>query len=67
MPTKYAGGSLGHWPASGFNWSGVGHRVLVFYCRTLIRELDLQTRSSILVQRWHPQAEADDGPENASS
>src|SRR5258708_16377527 len=45
----------------------VVHRVLVFYCRTLIRELDLQTRSSILVQRWHPQAEADDGPENASS
>jgi hypothetical protein len=45
----------------------VEHRVLVFYCRTLIRELDLKTRSSILVQRWHPQPEADDHPEDASS
>jgi hypothetical protein len=45
----------------------VGQRVLVYYCRTLIRELDLQSRSSIMVQRWHPQMEADDHPEDASS
>jgi len=45
----------------------VGQRVLVYYCRTLIRELDLQNRSSILVQRWHPQPEADNDPEDVTS
>jgi hypothetical protein len=45
----------------------VGQRVLVYYCRTLIRELDLQSRSSIMVQHWHPQPEADDDLEDASS
>ncbi len=45
----------------------VGQRVLVYYCRTLIRELDLQSRSSILVQRWHPRSEADDNLEDLSS
>jgi hypothetical protein len=45
----------------------VGHRVLVYYCRTLIRELDLQSQSSIMVQRWHPQPEADDDPDDATS
>lgn len=45
----------------------VGQRVLVYYCRTLIRELDLQSRSSIMVQRWHPQPEADDNLDDASS
>jgi transposase InsO family protein len=45
----------------------VGQRVLVYYCRTLIRELDLQNRSSILVQHWHPQPEADNDPEDVTS
>jgi len=50
MPTKYVGDRralAGEW----VQLDRVGHRVLVYYCRTLIRELDLQTRSSILVQR----------------
>jgi hypothetical protein len=33
----------------------VSQRVLVYYCRTLIRELDLQSRASVVVQRWRPQ------------
>jgi transposase InsO family protein len=45
----------------------VGQRVLVFYCRTLIRELDLQNQSSIAVQRWRPQPESDTGAEDATS
>jgi hypothetical protein len=45
----------------------VGQRVLVYYCRTLIRELDLQSQSSIAVQRWRPQPESDTGAEEATS
>jgi len=45
----------------------VGDRVLVYYCRTLIRELDLAKRASIMVQRWRPQPASDPGSENASS
>jgi transposase InsO family protein len=30
----------------------VGSRVLVYYCRTLIRELDLETRHSVAVERY---------------
>jgi len=30
----------------------IGERVLVYYCRTLIRELDLQTRDSLAVERY---------------
>jgi transposase InsO family protein len=45
----------------------VGDRVLVYYCRTLIRELDLAQRASIMVQRWRPQPGLDPGSENASS
>jgi transposase InsO family protein len=33
----------------------VEHRVLVYYCRTLVRELDLRTTSSTAVERWVPQ------------
>lgn len=45
----------------------VGDRVLVYYCRTLIRELDLQSRVSTVVQRWHPQVEFDPGSESVGS
>ena len=45
----------------------VGERVLVYYCRTLIRELDLQNRASLVVQRWHPQLEPDVGAEERRS
>jgi transposase InsO family protein len=45
----------------------VGERVLVYYCRTLIRELDLKRRSSMVVQRWHAHGEAEDGSEQANS
>lgn len=45
----------------------VGNRVLVYYCRTLIRELDLQSRVSTVVQRWHPQVGFDPGSESVSS
>ncbi len=34
----------------------VGHRVLVYYCRTLVRELDLRTSNSITVERWIPRS-----------
>jgi len=37
----------------------VGQRVLVYYYRTLIRELNLQSQSSIAVQRWRPQSGSD--------
>ena len=30
----------------------VQQRVLVYYCRTLIRELDLENQRSTAVQRW---------------
>lgn len=35
----------------------VEHRVLVYYCRTLVRELDLKANSSVAVARWLPQSE----------
>lgn len=44
----------------------VGERVLVYYCRTLIRELDLHSRVSLVVQRWRPQPEPDPKAEDAS-
>lgn len=30
-------------------------RVLVYYCQTLVRELDMKTQSSTVVERWVPQ------------
>ena len=30
----------------------IGQRVLVYYCRTLIRELNLQTQCSTAIERW---------------
>lgn len=36
----------------------VGSRVLVYYCRTLIRELDLQNGSSLTVERYRPEPDA---------
>ncbi|HXH50486.1 MAG TPA: IS481 family transposase [Terriglobia bacterium] len=35
----------------------VGPRVLVYYCHTLIRELDLQNRSSLAVERFRAKAD----------
>ena len=45
----------------------VGERVLVYYCRTLIRELDLKSRASIMVRRWRPQSEPGAGTEETTS
>lgn len=36
----------------------VGSRALVYYCRTLIRELDLQNGSSLTVERYRTEANA---------
>ena len=36
----------------------IGQRVLVYYCRTLIRELDLGNQHSTAVERWFPQSDA---------
>jgi transposase InsO family protein len=41
-------------------------RVLVYYCQTLIRELDLQRRGSVVVRRWRHPPGADNGPEESS-
>jgi hypothetical protein len=30
------------------------HRVLVYYCRSLVRELDLGNQRSTIVDRWLP-------------
>jgi hypothetical protein len=30
----------------------VGERILVYYCRTLVRELDLSSQRSTAVERW---------------
>jgi transposase InsO family protein len=35
----------------------VQQRVLVYYCQTLVRELDLKTHSSTVVARWVPQSQ----------
>lgn len=35
----------------------IEHRVLVYYCQTLVRELDLRTRNSTAVEPWLPQSE----------
>jgi transposase InsO family protein len=45
----------------------IGERVLVYYCRTLIRELDLRGRASLLVRRWRRQPASDSGPDDARS
>jgi transposase InsO family protein len=37
----------------------VEQRVLVYYCHTLVRELDLKTRCSTAVERWLPNPEAE--------
>jgi transposase InsO family protein len=37
----------------------VEQRVLVYYCQTLVRELDLKSRCSTTVERWLPQPEAE--------
>jgi transposase InsO family protein len=52
---KIAKALIGEW----VQLERVGQRILVYYCRTLIRELDLQSQSSIAVQRWRPWSEAD--------
>lgn len=36
----------------------VGSRALIYYCRTLIRELDLQKRSSLTVERYRTNPDA---------
>jgi hypothetical protein len=37
----------------------VKQRILVYYCSTLIRELDLGSQRSTAVERWLPQTEAE--------
>jgi len=37
----------------------VEQRVLVYYCQTLVRELDLNSRRSTTVERWLPNPEAE--------
>jgi len=37
----------------------VEQRVLVYYCRTLVRELDLKSRCSTAVERWLPNPDAE--------
>jgi len=63
MRWKIAKALIGEW----IQLERVGHRVLVYYCRTLIRELDLQSHSSIAVQRWLTQPGSKTGAEDASS
>ena len=36
----------------------IGPRVLVYYCRTLIRELDLGNQRSTAVERWFPHSDS---------
>ncbi len=60
---KIAKALIGEW----VQLERVGQRILVYYCRTLIRELDLDRRASTVVQRWHAQSEGDDSAENTSS
>lgn len=36
----------------------IGERVLVYYCRTVIRELDLANQRATAVARWLPKSEA---------
>ena len=45
----------------------VGERAFVYYYRTLIRELDLKSRASIMVRRWRPQSEPGAGTEETTS
>jgi len=52
---KIAKALIGEW----VQLERVGERVLVYYCRTLIRELNLQSQSSVAVQRWRPLSESD--------
>ncbi len=60
---KIAKALIGEW----VHLERIGQRVLVYYCRTLIRELDLQSQSSIAVQRWHPQSGSETGSDDAAS
>jgi transposase InsO family protein len=60
---KIAKALIGEW----VQLERIGQRVLVYYCRTLIRELNLQSQSSIAVQRWHPQSGSDTGSDDATS
>ena len=53
---KIAKALIGEW----VQLERVDQRVLVYYCRTLIRELDLQSQASRLVKHWHPQPGTDD-------
>jgi len=34
----------------------IEHRMLVFYCTTLIRELDSGNQRSTIVERWFPES-----------
>jgi hypothetical protein len=52
-PWKIAKALRGEW----VQLQQVEQRVLVYYCRTLVRELDLKTRSSTAVERWLPPSE----------
>ena len=52
---KIAKALIGEW----VQLERVGERVLVYYCRTLIRELNLQSQSSVAVQRWRPWSQSD--------
>ena len=35
----------------------IGERVLVYYCRTVIRELDLGNQRATAVARWFPKSD----------
>jgi hypothetical protein len=61
-------GSDGKIKAKGRNWKinkalagewvqavRVENRVMVFYCATMVRELDLASQRSTIVERWLPQ------------
>jgi transposase InsO family protein len=53
---KIAKALIGEW----VQLERVDQRVLVYYCRTLIRELDLQSQASRLVKHWRPRPGTDD-------
>jgi transposase InsO family protein len=60
---KIAKALIGEW----VQLERVGERILVYYCRTLIRELDLQSRTANVVRRWYPQSPPAAGVEDANS
>jgi transposase InsO family protein len=45
---KIGGALIGEW----VRLEQVGERILVYYCRTLVRELDLSSQRSTAVERW---------------